>query len=183
MRSPAWRCWPLSSWSRRWSLSSSICIYKGASSLNLDFFTKVPKPPGEVGGGMANAIVGSGGAAWPGQPHRRSHRHRRRHLPGRVRPRDQAGQCDSLHRRRAQRRSLDRDGRCRLCADRQPAHQLSPVHGALLGLCRRRGAGHHDDSHRHPHHRRDAADGAASRSAKPRSAWACPTGARFSPSR
>src|SRR5215469_13828170 len=35
-------------------------LYKGASSLNLDFFTKVPKPPGEVGGGMANAIVGSG---------------------------------------------------------------------------------------------------------------------------
>jgi phosphate transport system permease protein len=34
-------------------------IYKGASSLNLDFFTKVPKPVGEVGGGMANAIVGS----------------------------------------------------------------------------------------------------------------------------
>src|SRR5579863_9558871 len=35
-------------------------IYKGASSLDLDFFTKVPKPPGETGGGMANAIVGSG---------------------------------------------------------------------------------------------------------------------------
>ena len=34
-------------------------LYKGASSLNLDFFTKVPKPPGEIGGGMANAIVGS----------------------------------------------------------------------------------------------------------------------------
>ena len=34
-------------------------VYKGASSLNLDFFTKVQKPPGEVGGGMANAIVGS----------------------------------------------------------------------------------------------------------------------------
>jgi phosphate transport system permease protein len=35
-------------------------IYKGASSLNLDFFIKGPKPVGEVGGGMANAIVGSG---------------------------------------------------------------------------------------------------------------------------
>ena len=34
-------------------------IYKGASSLNLDFFLKGPKPVGEVGGGMANAIVGS----------------------------------------------------------------------------------------------------------------------------
>jgi len=35
-------------------------IYKGASSLNLAFFTELPKPEGEVGGGMANAIVGSG---------------------------------------------------------------------------------------------------------------------------
>jgi phosphate transport system permease protein len=35
-------------------------VYKGASSLNLAFFTQVPKPEGEVGGGMANAIVGSG---------------------------------------------------------------------------------------------------------------------------
>ena len=34
-------------------------LYKGAASLNLDFFTKIPKPPGEAGGGMANAIVGS----------------------------------------------------------------------------------------------------------------------------
>ncbi|HEX4165999.1 MAG TPA: phosphate ABC transporter permease PstA [Bryobacteraceae bacterium] len=31
----------------------------GARSLNLDFFTKLPKPSGETGGGMANAIVGS----------------------------------------------------------------------------------------------------------------------------
>ena len=35
-------------------------IYKGASSLNLAFFTKVPVPVGESGGGMANSIVGSG---------------------------------------------------------------------------------------------------------------------------
>jgi phosphate transport system permease protein len=34
-------------------------IYKGVSSLNWDFFTKVPVPEGETGGGMANAIVGS----------------------------------------------------------------------------------------------------------------------------
>lgn len=31
----------------------------GARSLNWDFFTKLPKPAGETGGGMANAIVGS----------------------------------------------------------------------------------------------------------------------------
>jgi phosphate transport system permease protein len=34
-------------------------LYKGGSSLNLAFFTKMQKPPGELGGGMANAIVGS----------------------------------------------------------------------------------------------------------------------------
>ena len=34
-------------------------VYMGASSLNLDFFTKTPAPVGETGGGMANAIVGS----------------------------------------------------------------------------------------------------------------------------
>lgn len=34
-------------------------LYKGASSINLDFFLKVPKPVGESGGGMANAIFGS----------------------------------------------------------------------------------------------------------------------------
>jgi phosphate transport system permease protein len=34
-------------------------IYKGASSLNINFFTKIPAPVGETGGGMANAIVGS----------------------------------------------------------------------------------------------------------------------------
>jgi phosphate transport system permease protein len=35
-------------------------LFKGASSLNLAFFTQIPKPEGEIGGGMANAIVGSG---------------------------------------------------------------------------------------------------------------------------
>jgi phosphate transport system permease protein len=35
-------------------------VYKGASSLSLDFFTQIPKPVGESGGGMANAIAGSG---------------------------------------------------------------------------------------------------------------------------
>lgn len=35
-------------------------IFKGASSLNLAFFTQVPAPVGETGGGMANSIIGSG---------------------------------------------------------------------------------------------------------------------------
>jgi phosphate transport system permease protein len=32
---------------------------QGASSLNIAFFTEIPKPVGEEGGGMANAIVGT----------------------------------------------------------------------------------------------------------------------------
>ncbi len=35
-------------------------LVNGATSLNLAFFTELPKPVGELGGGMANAIVGSG---------------------------------------------------------------------------------------------------------------------------
>jgi phosphate transport system permease protein len=34
-------------------------LWNGGKSLNLAFFTQLPKPPGETGGGMANAIVGS----------------------------------------------------------------------------------------------------------------------------
>jgi len=34
-------------------------LIKGARSLNLAFFIQIPKPVGEAGGGMANAIVGS----------------------------------------------------------------------------------------------------------------------------
>jgi phosphate transport system permease protein len=34
-------------------------VYQGGSSLNLEFFTHLPKPVGEAGGGMANAIVGT----------------------------------------------------------------------------------------------------------------------------
>jgi len=35
-------------------------IYNGGKSLSLSFFTNLPAPVGEIGGGMANAIVGSG---------------------------------------------------------------------------------------------------------------------------
>ncbi len=34
-------------------------VYHGASSLDWNFFTKLPAPAGEMGGGMANAIVGT----------------------------------------------------------------------------------------------------------------------------
>ncbi len=35
-------------------------LIKGVRSVNLAFLTQIPKPVGEIGGGMANAIVGSG---------------------------------------------------------------------------------------------------------------------------
>ncbi|MBZ5515408.1 MAG: phosphate ABC transporter permease PstA [Acidobacteriia bacterium] len=34
-------------------------VWYGGRAINWDFFTKLPKPVGETGGGMANAIVGS----------------------------------------------------------------------------------------------------------------------------
>jgi phosphate transport system permease protein len=36
-----------------------LLIQKGASSLSWDFFTAMPKPVGETGGGMANAMLGT----------------------------------------------------------------------------------------------------------------------------
>ena len=35
-------------------------VYNGGKSLSLSFFTNLPTPVGEVGGGMANALVGTG---------------------------------------------------------------------------------------------------------------------------
>jgi phosphate transport system permease protein len=35
-------------------------VYNGGKSLSFSFFTNLPAPVGEIGGGMANAIVGSG---------------------------------------------------------------------------------------------------------------------------
>ncbi len=34
-------------------------VKEGAGAINLDFFTQIPNPPGEGGGGMANGLVGS----------------------------------------------------------------------------------------------------------------------------
>jgi phosphate transport system permease protein len=37
----------------------AFLLAQGASAINVAFFTQLPKPVGEVGGGMANAIVGT----------------------------------------------------------------------------------------------------------------------------
>lgn len=34
-------------------------VYRGVGSINIAFLTQIPKPPGELGGGMVNAIAGS----------------------------------------------------------------------------------------------------------------------------
>lgn len=41
------------------ALILAFVVLKGISALNLDFFTQIPKPVGEAGGGMANGIVGT----------------------------------------------------------------------------------------------------------------------------
>jgi len=38
----------------------SYTLVQGISSLNVDFFIQMPKPVGETGGGMADALVGTG---------------------------------------------------------------------------------------------------------------------------
>jgi phosphate transport system permease protein len=35
-------------------------LFQGVSAINIDFFVQMPKPVGETGGGMANALVGTG---------------------------------------------------------------------------------------------------------------------------
>jgi phosphate transport system permease protein len=37
----------------------AFLVYQGSAAVNLEFFTHLPRPVGEAGGGMANAIVGT----------------------------------------------------------------------------------------------------------------------------
>ena len=128
-------------------------VYKGVGSLNWAFLTQIPKPEGEAGGGMANGIVGSvvilAVASLIGVPF---------------------GIGAGIY--------LAEFGRNRLGnAIRFTADVLNGVPsivigivafaivvlvaGAFLGVGRRSGAGHHDGSDHLPHHRRNAAAGAA----------------------
>ena len=38
---------------------TSYVFYKGLSSINFDFFTQLPAAPGQLGGGIGNALLGS----------------------------------------------------------------------------------------------------------------------------
>ena len=117
--------------SSRSSSSSPTSSPGRVSVARLDFFTKLPKPVGETGGGMANAIVGTlhahrlcaGAVGIPVGLHRRR-------LPGRVRPTSRSRLRGPVHRRRAERRAVDRHRHLRLRPGRAPDQ-------ALLGARRR----------------------------------------------
>jgi phosphate transport system permease protein len=83
-------------------------VAKGASGVSLAFFIQLPKPVGEPGGGMANAIAGTGAD----RDRRGSWRARlggRRPLPRRVRRRPP--RADRSHHRRRPRRRARRSSR------------------------------------------------------------------------
>ena len=127
-------------------------VLRGVGSLNLAFFTHLPVPVGEQGGGVANAIVGSvmilGIASIIGVPWGIG-----AGIYLAEYGRGSFATAAALHRRRAERRAFHRDRHRGLCAGGADAE-------ALLGALRRRGAGHHDDPHHHPRHRGSAAAGA-----------------------
>ena len=62
-----------------------VSVRPRRTSLTWDFFTKLPTPVGETGGGMANALLGSAQVAAAGQLHRHTDRISGRRLSGRIR--------------------------------------------------------------------------------------------------
>ena len=120
--------------------------------MNLAFFTQAPKPVGEVGGGMANSILGSGNSVGCRQLDWRTDWNIRRDFSGGVWTRRKTGEHSSLYGGCVERRAIDRDGNCGVLADCFTAK-------TFLGSLGRRGFGHHDDSDDHAHDGRDAADG------------------------
>ena len=124
-------------------------VWNGGKSLNWDFFTKLPKPVGETGGGMANAIVGSLKllflAAVIGLPVG---------LMAGVYLAEFGGKTFSfviaLHHRPAERRAFDRDRHFRLFAG-------GAAGKAFLGTGGRSGAGSHGDPDHRAQHRRISA--------------------------
>ena len=64
--------------------SSAYLLQQGAGALSLDFFTDMPRPVGEAGGGMANAIVGTLILIGIASLDRAARRHRRGAVPRRA---------------------------------------------------------------------------------------------------
>jgi hypothetical protein len=126
-------------------------VQQGIGSLDWNFFTKTPVPPGETGGGMANSIVGTlivcGVAGLFGVPFgilSGSTSSNRRHTPRLGR---------ALCGRHAERCAVDRHRPLRV-------RHLRAAGETLQRARRRLRAWHHDDSARRAHHRRAAASGA-----------------------
>ena len=90
-------------------------LKSGLGAVNWDFFTQLPKPVGEAGGGMANAIVGTFVSARHRRADRRAGRRARRRLPVRIRL-IEAELVDSVRGRHSERRALDHLGHGRLRA-------------------------------------------------------------------
>ena len=98
-------------------LHSGLPVLARRQDPDWDFFTQLPKPVGETGGGMANAIVGSGKllllAALIGVPIG----FLGGRVPGGVRRQDVSVR-GALHDGPAERRAVDRHRHLRLHADR-----------------------------------------------------------------
>ena len=120
-------------------------LYHGISSLNWAFFTQLPKPSGETGGGMANAISRQWKSSLARHFNRRAHRFSGRRLFGGIQ-RKVVCVRHSLYRGLTERCPVHRDWNCGVrfnCAADE----------GIFNTRRRRRAGNHDDSHCRAHHR------------------------------
>ena len=120
-------------------------VYNGWRSLNWDFFTKLPLSAGEMGGGLANAIVGSAVliliAALIGIPVGFLGGIYLAEFGGKT-----VADAGPLHRGSAQRRAVHRHRN--LCLDRRRR-----AHASFFGLGRRLRLEPDDDPHRSARHR------------------------------
>ena len=142
-------CWR----SCRSSLIFFFVVQQGIGSLDWNFFTKMPTPPGEAGGGMANAIVGTLIFCGLGAAVRGAGWHPQRHLHRRVRR--QRGSAS------AARFAADTlNGVPSIVIGTLRLRAGGAAREALLGAGRRIRARHHDDSARRADDRGTAAAGA-----------------------
>ena len=112
-------------------------VWNGGKDLSWNFFTRLPAPVGEIGGGMANAIVGSLKLLAAGGAVRRSDRFARRRVSGGIRRAD-GPVSGPVHGGPAERRAIDRD---RHFCVRPGRH----AHASLFDSGRRICAGDHGD--------------------------------------
>ena len=105
-------------------------LYKGASSLNLNFFIHLPRPVGESGGGMGNAILGTLQIVGIACLARSADRNRRRLVPRRASP-HRARQRSAFRSRRDDGRAVDRGRDIRLRRGRAADGRILGARGRL----------------------------------------------------